>query len=224
MKNGIKKFAKGMFAILLIKFVLIGFTTLNQACSIEPELNEKEAQKIALINFENLVNKTTPKLQLLIQNLEFKDLAPSSKSSNTLTNALIIQELEPLIEGTKIMFQNFGINHTDFEREFGNSSDPKIVLAGLAFLAAHNSSTREMSMNLSNLFVSKVYATESKDKTLDCAVEALGLNIFDAIRELGESGARMAAKSILKNVAKKFLGPIGIAITVAEFGWCMSRS
>jgi hypothetical protein len=57
---------------------------------------------------------------------------------------------------------------------------------------------------------------------LECAIEALG---FDAIYALGHSGASSwswsTMKSVFKGVAKRFLGPIGVAIAVVSFTTCM---
>ncbi len=57
---------------------------------------------------------------------------------------------------------------------------------------------------------------------LECAIEALG---FDALYALGASGASSwtwgTMKSVFKSVAKRFLGPIGVAVAVVSFTMCM---
>jgi len=53
---------------------------------------------------------------------------------------------------------------------------------------------------------------------------ALGV---DAIWALGGSNAKSWSKSAIKkafgSVAKRFLGPVGVAITVTSFGLCMGN-
>jgi len=44
MKNGFKKFFKGMFGILMIKLVLLGGILIYQACTTEENLNESQAE------------------------------------------------------------------------------------------------------------------------------------------------------------------------------------
>lgn len=57
---------------------------------------------------------------------------------------------------------------------------------------------------------------------IECGLVALGM---DALYALGASGASSwtwgAMKTAFKSVAKRFLGPIGVAVAVVSFGLCM---
>ena len=59
-------------------------------------------------------------------------------------------------------------------------------------------------------------------KFLECGIAALG---GDALYALSQSGASSwtsgAMKTAFKSVAKKFLGPIGVAVAIVSFGICM---
>ncbi len=58
------------------------------------------------------------------------------------------------------------------------------------------------------------------DKAIDCAIAAVGLNLFDIVRNVSEEGFKAALKATLRGIGTKFLGPIGVAITVAEWAVC----
>jgi len=63
MKNGLNKFAKGMFAIFTIKLLLFGVVFLVQSCQTDNEIFENSEQQIALEKFESLAKTTTVKLE-----------------------------------------------------------------------------------------------------------------------------------------------------------------
>ncbi|MGV4439712.1 hypothetical protein ACQ1PL_09465 [Ornithobacterium rhinotracheale] len=60
--------------------------------------------------------------------------------------------------------------------------------------------------------------------TVACAGTALELDIFNEIRA-GEAAGKKIGKKIIKKavktVAKRAMGPIGVALTIAEFAACM---
>lgn len=55
-----------------------------------------------------------------------------------------------------------------------------------------------------------------------CAMEAIGADIFWALAQSSASAWTMAAiTTAFRTVAKKVIGPIGVAIAVGEFSWCL---
>jgi hypothetical protein len=60
------------------------------------------------------------------------------------------------------------------------------------------------------------------DEVWDCAVEAVGLGFVTAIGAAGikATGIKVFTKAITKFITK-FAGPLGAAITVADFGFCL---
>jgi hypothetical protein len=72
--------------------------------------------------------------------------------------------------------------------------------------------------------ISVPFITEAKalPKFIECGITALG---GDALYALSQSGASSwtwgAMKTAFKSIAKKFLGPIGVAVAVVSFGLCM---
>jgi hypothetical protein len=53
MKNGLNKFAKGMFAIFTIKLLLFGVVFVVQSCQTDNEIFENSEQQIALEKFKS---------------------------------------------------------------------------------------------------------------------------------------------------------------------------
>lgn len=96
-------------------------------------------------------------------------------------------------------------------------------------LAATESESRYMASASHSAFIGwpmKCYAAEvNLDAALNCAINAIG---FDIIRALDDLKIKKVSKKVLKmafkTVAKRFLGPVGVAIAVVDFGICMSKS
>lgn len=69
------------------------------------------------------------------------------------------------------------------------------------------------------------FAKQSNLKIIfDCALEAIGADIFtNAVAFAKAKWSKVIIKKIFKTVAKRALGPVGVGIAVAEFGWCIYR-
>ena len=82
---------------------------------------------------------------------------------------------------------------------------------------------QQISRNYLGLYpINAAYARMSWSEVGRCAIHALGVDILFA---LGSSGATVwtvaTIKTAFKTVAKRMLGPIGIAIAVIDFGLCL---
>lgn len=62
---------------------------------------------------------------------------------------------------------------------------------------------------------------------LDCAMEAIGADVFYALAASKPNVAcvwtKKAIKKLITGVAKRFLGPAGVILAVGEFGYCLYR-
>ena len=69
------------------------------------------------------------------------------------------------------------------------------------------------------------FAKQSNLKIVfDCALEAIGADIFtNAVAFAKAKWSKVIIKKNFKTVAKRALGPVGVGIAVAEFGWCLYR-
>ncbi|MBY8963838.1 hypothetical protein KJK34_13840 [Flavobacterium sp. D11R37] len=63
------------------------------------------------------------------------------------------------------------------------------------------------------------------DEIWYCIVEAVGIGIGSTIgmKQLKKNGVKVITKALTKTLAK-FAGPIGVAITIADFGFCIYRA
>lgn len=58
----------------------------------------------------------------------------------------------------------------------------------------------------------------------DCGIEAVGLDIFSGLTQsAAKTWSKAIIKRVFKDVAEKALGPVGVVIAVADFGWCMHK-
>jgi len=216
MKNGLNKFAKGMFAIFTIKLMLIGSAFLVQSCETNDEIFENSEKEIALSKFESLLRQTTPTLKTSIKSNNLntslsKTVAQSENEAKELIN--------PLVNGTKELLLAFEIEEKDLEEVFGSKDDPRLVIVGLALLSAGSEENSQAAINFSSLFGQSTYAQSGIG---GCVLEALGVNaavdaLKGGIKKLGKKGAF----KLLKKVAGKALGPIGVALAIIDFADCM---
>ena len=85
------------------------------------------------------------------------------------------------------------------------------------------------SFNFMDLFVTPAYAQDVKCTTIlkdvfDCAIEALGFDIgWATATSTAKTWTKAAIKKAFKSMAQKALGPVGAAIAVGTFLWCLHK-
>lgn len=221
MINGLKKFAKGMFAIFTIKLMFLGVILIIQSCETNDEIFENSEKELALSKFENILWQTTPILRTGLKNNN-SDIRFSRTENGNVADELDNEAdelIEPLINGTKELLLAFEIEEKDLEEIFGSKDDPRLVIFGLALLSAENEYNNQTVADFSNLFIQSTYAQSGVG---NCVLEALGVNaavdaLKGGIKKLGKKGAF----KLLKKIAGKTLGPIGVVLAVVDFADCM---
>lgn len=222
MKNGLNRFAKGMFAIFAIKLLFFGIMFINQSCQTEDDIFENQEQKIALQKFENLFLEIQPK----IENTFDKQNLLLSKKSYVLDKQTVEKSKEiltPLVKGSKELLKSYGINESDFLEEFADLNDPRIAFVGLMILSADKKKEKDnlASINYASFFVASAYAInmDMEPDWYDCMLRSVGI---DAVVELFNGKVTKAiAKKAIRKIASRTLGWVGAAIAVYEFGDCM---
>jgi hypothetical protein len=220
MKNGLNKFAKGMFAIFTIKLLFLGIMFLNQSCQNDDNNNlfldsEKE---VALNNFEKIIIETTPKIQKII---EKEKLLLSKKSANfnetkAKTEGETKKALMNLVTNSKELFKLYNVNESDVSEEFEDLNDPRIALVGLMIFAAETKN-KEVAFNFSSLLSTPTYAMNEQ---WDCVMEAIGI----PAGMIAGGMKKMTVKAMLKAAGKmagRALGWVGLAWAVADYTSCM---
>ena len=110
--------------------------------------------------------------------------------------------------------------------EQGTEEDLVLLVMSMIEIENQQSSNNPLSFNdFSSLFFNSAYAQNAELTAAEvgyCAAVALGA---DALWALGGSSASAWSISAIKRafgaVAKRFLGPIGVAIAVVSFGICI---
>ncbi len=187
------------YKVIFTVFAAMILSTFVIGCSNDDisDNNSSLVKREVDINLEYIELKT-----LVFNHLEYLQDKDESYLKG-LTEEEAINSLAPITNATMRVLQSYGISESEISDEFGSIDDPRLALVGISIVAANG----DFDM----------------DKAIDCLVEALGLNVFDAIREVGEVGTKKALIKIVRGVASRFLGPIGMAITVAEWAWCYGR-
>lgn len=230
--DSIKKFIKGMLALFMINLLIFGGMLLVQSCQTDDISSEQNEQIEAITKFENLVNKTAPKIQDIVnkrQSLQ-KSKSVNKNQMNTQYEEEARKSLNELVIGTKELLSVYDIDDTDYINEFENNEDPRIALIGLAILASSQESQNKVGMlnktSFNLLGISNGYA---QNQTVNCFLEATGISAGIAVvgaftgAALTKTQVLRLVKKLAKTVGKRVIGVIGLAIIVGEFAWCMNR-
>ena len=133
------------------------------------------------------------------------------------------EALQPAIIEAKNYLKTKGLNDQDIASmiiEEGGKEEDLIPLV-IAMTSSENSNN--IAYNFSGLFFNSANA-QSLGDIGQCALAAIGADI---IWSLGSDGGKWTKKAIRKAfgaVAKRLLGPIGVAIAVVSFGLCVANA
>jgi hypothetical protein len=185
-------------------------------------------EQIAYINFEEMPINPNYTYDIngmanLITNYQgvFSYLPSDTSFQFSVPQETINNSLQPLISEAKIYLNARGLSNSDIEDMLIEEGGQEVDLVPYATALAEYESTSNglSSTNYQNLFFNSANARPS---VLHCAAVALGI---DALWALGGSNAASwtagAMKKAFGAVAKRALGPIGVAIAVVSFGLCM---
>lgn len=118
----------------------------------------------------------------------------------------ILQEFAPSISWAKQVMYSMGVTDQEIT-EICGSDESSVVTAALHAINSPECNT---------------YIVSTRNIYVTCALAVLGLDAFSCISELGKTTLKRAAINLLKSAAKKLLGPIGVALAVAEYGFCLA--
>jgi len=189
---------------LTIGVVFLLFTLIS--CDQDNELKEEQMKFLNAEEYFEILSEESLRIQSY---LEDQQISLDNYEKYGLKKQEISTQLQPLLESSYSYLKGVGLSDEEISQSIG-INDLNLIIVGIGTLVHDNSPEGK---NISSY----------RSRELNCLIEALGLNAFDMLREGFKTGAKLAAKTMLKSVAKRLLGPIGVAITVAEFAWCMSR-
>lgn len=152
---------------------------------------------------------------------EFSYMPSDNSIQFTVSLETVNSSLQPLISEAKTYLNARGLTNTDINEMLTEEGGQEVDLVPYAATLAKYEVSGDLARTITpNIFFSSAYAGEPD--VLTCVGVALGVNHLWA---LGGSNAKSWTKQAMKKafgaVAKRALGPIGVAIAVVSFGLCM---
>lgn len=246
---GSKKFAKGMFALFCMKILLIGTVAIIQACSADE--SDFDKGKIDGLKFKNALNLSVNGIEKIIANADKEKYAQERLTVNngikcytglnnygntvelcysTSQENEFEQELQPALTEAKNYLYSKGFTNNEISQMIASENGHELDLIPLVMtmVELEGNSIASTNLNLSSFFGYSAFAQSAPELTSGeigwCALAAIGADI---LIQLGNSSASSWSKSAIKKafgaVAKRALGPIGVAIAVVSFGICIGQ-
>nr|WP_321232588.1 hypothetical protein [uncultured Psychroserpens sp.] len=139
----------------------------------------------------------------------------------------VVDALEPLVLDAKDYFYSQGFNDNDLNEILEGNDETYLVSLAVATMAGEN---QDYVFNKNNnvnflLGIESANATTSMlmNPIAACALQAIGADVIVNLAIYGTKALKKhALKKAIRKIAAKFLGPIGVAIAVVEFGICMA--
>lgn len=179
----------------------------------------------------SMINNITSVQQLAdIQNATnaIIQYAPTPDNSNTqidINIAALNNSLSPLIQESKQYLYSKGLSEQDIQDmlvEHNGKSEDLIVF--VMALTDAEVQAPVISRNYLEPFIHTANAQLDANDYPMCAIVAIGA---DVLYSLAASGLKTWSKPLIKKafgtVAKRFLGPVGVAIAVVSFGVCLAE-
>lgn len=158
---------------------------------------------------------------------------PNSQNQNNQVSFPIEEinsSLLPLISNAKQYLYTKGFSERQIQNmivsEHGTEQDLIPFVTTLANIEGNQQvASNKVKINFSDFFASSAYAKLNGNDYIRCALVAIGADVLFA---LGSSSAATWTVAIMSRafsaVAKRFLGPIGVAIAVVSFGVCIGEA
>lgn len=183
-----------------------------------PVTTEIQAQFDNINSLQSLSNL----LQSTNAVVQYEPTASNSNYSLSVDTNAVTTSLNPLVQDSKEFLYTKGFTEQDIQQMLVEENAVETDLIALAMVITENEATYPVARNYSSSFVNSAQAL-TWSEVGHCASHALGM---DVLFSLGSSGATVwtmgAIKTAFKSVAKRMLGPIGVAIAVVDFGFCLA--
>lgn len=150
---------------------------------------------------------------------------PTETNSNYQVNLpleVIEESLNPLVQQSKEFLYTKGFTEQDIQQMIEEENGVETDLIPLVMTITQAENGNLVAMNKFNFLPINYAYGYTWSEVGHCGMHALGVDILFS---LGASTATVwsmvAIKAAFKTVAKRMLGPIGVAIAVVDFGLCM---
>lgn len=187
----------------------------NFSSSVTTEIQAQFDNISSIQSLSNLLQTTGAVVQ-------YEPTAANSNYSLSVDINTVTASLHPLVQDSKEFLYTKGFSEQDIQQMLVEENAVETDLIALAMVITENEATYPVARNYSGFFVNSAQAL-TWSEVGHCASHALGV---DVLFSLGSSGATVwtmgAIKTAFKSVAKRMLGPIGVAIAVVDFGFCLA--
>jgi hypothetical protein len=138
----------------------------------------------------------------------------------------VTSQLQPLIYESKQYLYSKGLTEQDIQQMIMEDSAQEVDLIPFVMGLTQIENVPIASINYSHILFNKSFARSiSWHDVGSCAINGIigDLGLVMGSSAVTTSWSVLAIKSAFKTVAKRALGPVGVAIAVAEFGLCLSQ-
>lgn len=216
-----------LVTISLLAFLSVVFF---QACKRENNYVEKRNPEVEvkLKAFKNALSETKRKIQKMKQQ-ELASLNAGQAFSDSSTfdySRYFVQSVHyPAIE----LIRSYGITDKEIIDELGSLDSAKIVLTAESILVSENLIDKGQTLSffepdeLSYAALGLIGVNAAHAETIGgCIADAIGITAaFEVVAEGVAGLGRKGVLKLLKKVAGKYLGPVGVALAAYDFAECM---
>ncbi|MGZ5191979.1 MAG: hypothetical protein ACXWCZ_13300, partial [Flavisolibacter sp.] len=216
-------------------------TLRNSAASTDAQIVGEEASGYETIYMEYPVDTDNETRNLIYSTTSIQELSdlvghtdaiiqydPTSTNSDYQLDVPIenvVNSLNPLVDEAKQYLYAKGFTGQDIQDMLieENGKEEDLIPFVMSLTQAENSPA--VARNYSDFFINSAHARLDANDYVRCGMIAIGADVLWA---LGTSNASTwtvgAMKKAFGAVAKKMLGPIGVAIAVVSFGICIAEA
>ena len=200
----------------------LGFIILFTSCNGEELINQNEFSNLSGLQYKEMLINLKTDIDSVILETKPKDISIEDYKIKLLNGKMTLSNSQ---ENRILKFSKTLSNYGKFLAQKNNieidvnDSSATIALGGL-YSPEDNFDTKFSKFSISN---DSSFQAKKMNPYLKCAMVAIGA---DALWALGGSTASTwtaaAMTKAFTSVAKRFLGPIGVAIAVVSFGVCLA--
>ena len=215
------KSGKGItsLALLFITFALLSATI--QSCDSPTSPIEQE-QDQAITTFLKQIEMSQAEIRKVSDDLGTVPVESRTKLSVQKAE----QALAPVHQASQDLLEAYGFTPEAFEGSGFTMDSPEVVYMALAIAGANVESGESFGSAFMNACTTSAYAQEvpSLDRTWGCLKRAAMIELPIEIYRNAELSSFAGRKRMIKTFGKllsRYMGPIGVAITLADFSICM---
>ena len=184
---------------------------------------EVDFETYTMFQNTNSIQELSDLIQTANATVQYEATSTNSNFQINVPVETVANSLNPLIQESKQYLYSMGFTEQDIQQMIAEENAIEADLIPLVMSMTLLEDNLQVARNYLGLFpINAAYANMSWSEVGRCAIHALG---FDAIFSLTSSGAKVwsmaTIKTVFKTVAKRMLGPIGVAIAVVDFGLCL---